>query len=151
MHRSRWARWVTNIALLAAMGWLGLEGVWGQEGAGAKVPAAAARGEGPARRARSGQLPPYYRDVVSDEQRQKIYAIQAEYNAQIGELEAKVAQLRKERDAKIEALLTPEQKKRIEDLRAAAKGKRPSRGRGNAKPAGAPATGAKLAPAAPRP
>lgn len=149
MHRARLAGWAASIALLAGMGWLGLEGAWGQEGA-AKAPAPA-KAEASGRRARAGQLPPYYRDVVSDEQRQKIYAIQAEYNAQIAELEAKVAQLRRERDAKIEALLTPEQKKQIEDLRAAARTKRDSRRPPKAKAASTPPAPSKPAPAAPKP
>lgn len=132
MHRARVARWVASSVLLAVVGWL-VAGAWAQEGAPSKAPAPAAKGEAGTRRARTGQLPPYYRDVVSEEQRQKIYAIQSEYNAQIAELEARVAQLRKERDAKIEALLTPEQKKKIEDLRAAAKSKRQTRPPANRK------------------
>ncbi len=149
MHWARLARWIANIALLATVGWLALEGAWAQEGA-AKAPAAA-KAEAPGRRARAGQLPPYYREVVSEEQRQKIYAIQAEYNAQIAELEAKVAQLRKERDSKIEALLTPEQKKKIDDLRAAAKSKRDSRRPAKPKATGGPAASSQPAPAAPKP
>jgi len=150
MHRARLARWVAGSVLLAAIGWL-VSIAEAQEGAAAKAPAAGAKGEAAGRRARAGQLPPYYREVVSEEQRQKIYAIQAEYNSQIAELEAKVAQLRKERDAKIEAVLTPEQKKQIEDLRAAAKTKRQPRrqAKGNA-PAAAPAP-SKPAPATPKP
>lgn len=150
MHRARLARWVASMALLAAVGWLTLEGAWGQEGAAAKAPAAPGKAEAPGRRARTGQLPPYYREVVTEEQRQKIYAIQAEYNSQIAELEAKVAQLRKERDAKIEALLTPEQKKRIEDLRAA-KAKRGSRGPAKGKASGGPAAAPKAPQATPKP
>lgn len=149
MYRVRLGRWVAGSVLLASVVWL-VAGAWAQQGGPGKGPAAAAKAEGPARRARAGQLPPYYRDVVSDEQRQKIYAIQAEYNAQIAELEAKVAQLRKERDAKIEALLTPEQKKQIEDLRAAARAKRQSRRPAKANPSGRPAAPSKPAPAAPK-
>ncbi len=149
MYRVRLGRWIAGSVLAAAVVWL-VAGAWAQQGEAGKAPAAAAKAEAPARRARAGQLPPYYREVVSDEQRQKIYAIQAEYNAQIAELEAKVAQLRKERDAKIEALLTPEQKKQIEDLRAAAKAKRQPRRPAKANPSAGPAAPSKPAPAVPK-
>ncbi len=90
--------------------------------AAAEKPAAA-----PAKKARAGQLPPYYGEVVDDAQRQKIYAIQAEFNAQIKALQAKLDALKKERDDKIAAVLTPEQRKQVDDLRAVAKAKRDSK------------------------
>ncbi len=68
-----------------------------------------------------GRLPSHFSGVVSDEQREKIYAIQREYEPTIKELTLKLDSLKKERDEKIDALLSPEQKKKIEDLKAAAK------------------------------
>ena len=68
-----------------------------------------------------GRLPNYFSGVVNDEQREKIYAIQKECEPEINELKRKLESLTKARDEKINALLTPEQKKKIEDLKAAAK------------------------------
>jgi len=68
-----------------------------------------------------GRLPNYFSGVVTDEQREKIYAIQNEFEPKIKELILKLDSLKKERDEKINALLTPEQKKKIDDLKAAAK------------------------------
>lgn len=66
------------------------------------------------------RLPHYFRDVVDDEQRAKIYKIQDEYGPKIEALWAKLKALRNERDAKIKALLTPEQKNEVAQARAKA-------------------------------
>jgi len=58
--------------------------------------------------------------VVSGLQREQIYKIQAEYAPQLKELESKLAALKKEQAGKIEALLSPEQKKKLEEIKAAA-------------------------------
>lgn len=71
-----------------------------------------------------GRLPPGYADVCDDAQRQAIYAIQAEYAKAIAELEAKLAQVRAERDGKIEAVLKPEQLEKVKAAREAAREKR---------------------------
>jgi len=68
-----------------------------------------------------GRLPNYFSGVVTDEQRGKIYAIQSEFDPKIKELSIKLEALKKERDEKILALLSPEQRKKIDDLKAAAK------------------------------
>jgi len=68
-----------------------------------------------------GRLPNYFSGVVTDEQRTKIYAIQSEFDPKIKDLNLKLDALKKERDEKILALLTPEQRKKIDDLKAAAK------------------------------
>ncbi|MBU4271333.1 MAG: hypothetical protein KKE86_12615 [Planctomycetes bacterium] len=70
------------------------------------------------------RLPPYFGDVVGDEQREKIYKIQDEYRPKIEALRAELKALVKERDEKIEAVLTPEQKQQIDEARAEAKAKR---------------------------
>ena len=70
------------------------------------------------------RLPHYFRDVVDDEQREKIYKIQDEYRPKIETLRAELQALLKERNEKIEALLTPEQKRQIAQARAEAKAKR---------------------------
>lgn len=85
-----------------------------------------------------GRLPAYYGQVVNQQQREQIYAIQAKYSARIAELQKQLEELRAQRDAEIEKVLTPEQLKRIAELRARAAG-----GSGSA-PAGggaAPASG----------
>ncbi len=64
-----------------------------------------------------GRLPAYYRQVVTEEQRQAIYQIQAEYAPKIAELRAKLEALIAEQDAKIQAVLSPEQLKQVERLR----------------------------------
>ncbi len=70
------------------------------------------------------RLPHYFKDVVGDEQREKIYNIQDEYRPKIAALRAELKALVKERDEKIEAVLTPEQKRQIDEARAEAKAKR---------------------------
>jgi len=71
-----------------------------------------------------GRLPNHFAGVVSDEQRDKIYAIQREFEPKIRELTLQLDSLKKQRDEKIQAVLTPEQKKKIDDLKAAAKDSR---------------------------
>ena len=71
-----------------------------------------------------GRLPAYYGTVVDDKQRQAIYDIQKEYHPKIAALKAQLEALIKERDEKIEAVLTPEQLNKVEEAKAAAKAKR---------------------------
>lgn len=82
---------------------------------------AAAKGRGAKAGQLKGRLPPYFSAVVTPELREKIYAIQAEYDPKISQLRKELEALTKARDEKIYALLTPEQKKKIEDLKAAAR------------------------------
>ena len=63
------------------------------------------------------RLPNFYRDVVSDKQKDAVYAIQADYFEPIEMLTLRLERLQKERDAQIEAVLSAEQKKKIEVLR----------------------------------
>ena len=70
------------------------------------------------------RLPAYYTPVVTAEQREKIYKIQEEYQAKISPLEMQLKDLRKERDEKIAAMLTAEQKKQVEEAAAKAMEKR---------------------------
>ena len=71
-----------------------------------------------------GRLPNYYKMVVDEQQRQEIYRIQAEYRTRIKELETRLKALKKERDQRIVNVLSPEQKKRVEEAAARAKEKR---------------------------
>jgi len=58
---------------------------------------------------------------VDQQQRQTIYGIQKEYSIQIKNLKAQLAALIKQRDAEIAAVLSPHQKKQVEQAAAAAK------------------------------
>jgi Spy/CpxP family protein refolding chaperone len=70
------------------------------------------------------RLPPYYGQVVTPEQRKQIYAIQDEYGPKIDALRKQLEALMAERDAKIAALLTEEQRKELARLQEEAKAKR---------------------------
>lgn len=74
-----------------------------------------------------GRLPNYYADVVDGQQRELIYQIQAKFRPQIEKLEAELAALKADQDKEIEAILRPEQKKKVDELRAAAEAKRKQR------------------------
>ncbi|MBN1588669.1 MAG: hypothetical protein JW888_04065 [Pirellulales bacterium] len=74
--------------------------------------------------ASDARLPNHFRTVVTEEQRQKIYAVQREYGPRLRELRSQLRALSEERNAKIDAILTPEQRKQIADLKEAAKKKR---------------------------
>ncbi len=70
------------------------------------------------------RLPAYYARVVTEEQRQKIYDIQRQYHPRIAALRKQLEALEAERDAKIEAVLTPQQKAELEKIREEAAAKR---------------------------
>lgn len=75
----------------------------------------------------TGRLPAYYADIVTPEQKEKIYAIQAKHEEKIDAAKAAVAALTKAQDAEIESVLTPDQKvklKKAQDDAAAAKKKK---------------------------
>jgi hypothetical protein len=73
-----------------------------------------ALGQAPQQRAAPrGRLPAHYKDLVSPDQREEIYAIQAKHNTEIKELEAKIEKLKKVRDAEVERVLTPAQQARL--------------------------------------
>jgi hypothetical protein len=75
-----------------------------------------------------GRLPAYYKDVVTEKQKTDIYALQLKYNGQIEALEQQLNTLQEQRDTEIEGLLSTEQKEKVEALRAAAAGKRKTKG-----------------------
>lgn len=53
---------------------------------------------------------------LTENQKQDIYKIQGKYNADIEKLEAQIRDLKSARDKEMKAVLTPEQKKRLEDI-----------------------------------
>jgi hypothetical protein len=71
-----------------------------------------------------GRLPPYYGDIVTEQQRSAIYAIQAKYETQINNLKAQLELLEQQRDVDIENVLTPLQKEALRKKRADATARR---------------------------
>lgn len=70
------------------------------------------------------RLPNHFAKVVTQSQRNEIYAIQKDYAPRIKELEDALAALVAERDAKIRGVLSAEQQKELDEYVAAAKAKR---------------------------
>ena len=75
----------------------------------------------------SRRLPNFYKDVVSDDQRDKIYQIQQAYHPTIAMLELRLEHLKKERDQIIESVLSDSQKTEVEAARKAAATERAAR------------------------
>ena len=71
-----------------------------------------------------GRLPAYYGRVVDQKQREKIYAVQKSYAAEIAKLRTQLKDLLAKRNAEVEAVLTAEQRAKVAKLVAAAKAKR---------------------------
>jgi len=74
-----------------------------------------------------GRLPAYYADIVTEEQREKIYAIQAKHQDKISALNDALVAANKAQDEEIENVLTAEQKvklKAAQEAAAAAKKKK---------------------------
>jgi hypothetical protein len=93
---------------------------------------------------RNRRLPNHYADVVNEKQRDEIYKIQGEYKPKIDALKAQLDALNKEMKEKISAVLTADQKKKIEDAAAAAKEK-PAKEEKSAEPAKSPENAEKKA------
>jgi hypothetical protein len=74
---------------------------------------AMAGGDAPAKKLH-GRLPPHYGNVVNENQRQAIYKIQEEYSGRIEALQTQLKNLKKQRDDRILAVVTPDQRRRIE-------------------------------------
>jgi hypothetical protein len=91
-----------------------------QEGA----PAATKKTEKKERAEPAGRLPAYFSQVVSPEQRTKIYALQASYREKILALAEQMKKITAERDAEIEKVLTAEQLEKVTKLREEAAKKR---------------------------
>lgn len=69
------------------------------------------------KKAKQPQLPPNFGKLgLSDEQKQKILKIDADYDAKIAELDAKIKELKAESKKKMYEILTEEQKKKYLEL-----------------------------------
>jgi Skp family chaperone for outer membrane proteins len=85
-----------------------------------------ADGDAPATksRIRRFRLPAHYANIVTPEQREKIEKIHEEYDPKIEAAQAQLDAMRKELRDKISALLSDDQKKKLEEAEAAAKEKK---------------------------
>ncbi len=81
-----------------------------------------------------GRLPAYYGQVVTEEQRQRIYAIQTKHRLRIQTLEAELKALRAEQRQQVEAVLSPEQHSRVADLRLKARESRSQKATSSSEP-----------------
>jgi Spy/CpxP family protein refolding chaperone len=75
-------------------------------------------------KAKRSRLPNHYAKVVTEEQRSKINAIQEQYAPQIDKLRDELDAVVDKRDADIEKVLTPAQRKEVEKLRAESQARR---------------------------
>ncbi|HEV7278683.1 MAG TPA: hypothetical protein VGN57_00605 [Pirellulaceae bacterium] len=82
------------------------------------VVAVAAAQETTPRKSPRGRLPAYWNDVVEPDQKDQLYAIQKKYEAEIDELEAQIEALEAKRETEMIALLSPDQKEKLERVRA---------------------------------
>ncbi len=64
------------------------------------------------------RLPAYYGKVITPEQREQIYQIQDEYGPEIARLRKALKKVVDERDRRVQALLSAEQKQQLEEIRA---------------------------------
>ncbi len=78
-----------------------------------------------------GRLPAYYKDVVTDEQRDQVYAIQAKYEKQLSELQGQIDAVKAKQNDEIDALLSAEQKEKLATVRAEADAKKKSGKKGD--------------------
>lgn len=70
------------------------------------------------------RLPPHFARVVSEDQREKILAVQAEFASQLREKRQELKAVVEKRDAAVMKLLKPEQRKQVEQAREEAKARR---------------------------
>ncbi|MDX1944177.1 MAG: hypothetical protein SFU86_02120 [Pirellulaceae bacterium] len=90
-----------------------------QVGVAQEKPAAKKEAKAP-----KGRLPAYYASVVTEEQRTKIYEIQAKHQKAIDALKEQLEAAGKALEAEIEAVLSAEQKAKVEAAREAANSKK---------------------------
>jgi S-adenosylmethionine:diacylglycerol 3-amino-3-carboxypropyl transferase len=85
------------------------------------------------RRASRGRLPAYFRQVVTEQQREEIYSIQAKYREQIEALEKQLQEVNAQQDTEIEGVLTAEQLEQVNALREEAQRARRARAEARAR------------------
>ncbi|MFW6125155.1 MAG: hypothetical protein ACOC46_03315 [Pirellulales bacterium] len=119
-------RVIVAAAVASVLSVLGFAGpLAGQQEAPKDKPAAKAKAKAKAKRNPFRRLPNYFGQIgLSDEQREEIYAIQAEYGPKIRELQQKIAALRDHRDEAARAVLTDAQREQLDELIKAARQRR---------------------------
>ena len=138
MHSAFWKKLVfATLASLLVVAVVSLNSI-GQEAKKADSKAKAGAKEKP-----KGRLPAYYKDVVTDEQKDQIYVIQAKYEKQLDAVKAK-------QNGEIEALLSAEQKEKLAKVKAEADAKKKSAKKGDGDKAAAPAEPAKTRTESPK-
>jgi len=89
---------------------------------------------------RRGPIPELYGKIVAPDQKDKIYAIQEKYKAEMAPLLAKIKEIQAAQTKEIESVLTPEQLTRLSQLREeqvkAAQARREQLKKAEVKPAG---------------
>ncbi|MCX7699806.1 MAG: hypothetical protein N2039_02920 [Gemmataceae bacterium] len=67
--------------------------------------------------AKRGQLPPNWSKLgLSEEQKAKVYSIQAEFKSKADEIKKQLEELQKQERKALEAVLTPSQKTRLREI-----------------------------------
>lgn len=97
-----------------------------------------------------GRLPAYYKDVVTDEQKDQIYVIQAKYEKQLDDLQSQLDAVKAKQNGEIEALLSAEQKEKLAKVKAEADAKKKSAKKGDGDKAAAPAEATKATTESPK-
>jgi hypothetical protein len=82
-----------------------------------------------------GRLPAYYKDVVTEEQRDQIYAIQAKYVKQLEDLQSQIDAVKAKQSDEIEGLLSAEQKEKLAKVKTEADAKKTAKKGGSEKTA----------------
>ena len=96
-----------------------------------------------AKQKNKGRLPAYYKDVVTDEQRDQIYAIQAKYEKQLTDLQSQIDAVKAKQNEEIDALLSAEQKEKLATVREEADAKKKAGKKGDGEKPVKPAEPAK--------
>jgi Spy/CpxP family protein refolding chaperone len=110
------AVWAVVVSLAVALAWAAAPAL--------AEDASATKKEKKERKESFARLPAHFGKVVDESQREKIYDIQKEYGPKIKALREQLDALLNQCDEKIDAVLTPEQRKQIEQLAADAKARR---------------------------
>jgi len=119
MFRTRPAMWLAGLLLTGLLALSNANGVAGQDppkDTPKDTPKEEPKKTDPPMKLK-GFLPMHWGKLgLSDDQKQTVYKIQAKYAAEIDKLEAKIKEIKASRDKEMKAVLTPEQRKRLEDI-----------------------------------
>lgn len=115
VHIAKW--WLVGMVMAVFV-------IWSDAPANAQDAKADAKAEAKKAPAKPrGVLPAYYNQVVTPEQREKIYTVQQSYADKIEALQTQLKELQAKRDGEVKAVLTADQLKKVDELAVAAKEK----------------------------